>query len=36
MEQRKEQSARNLRTARVLATVALAFFLGILLRRYFS
>jgi hypothetical protein len=35
MEQRNEQTAKNLRTALVLATVALAFFLGFLLRRHF-
>jgi hypothetical protein len=35
MEQPKEQSAKNLRTALVLASVALAFLVGFLLRRYF-
>jgi hypothetical protein len=35
MEQRNQQPEKNLRTALVLATVALAFFLGFVLRRYF-
>ncbi|MGH8247605.1 MAG: cytochrome oxidase small assembly protein [Gammaproteobacteria bacterium] len=35
MEQRNDQTAKNLRTALALATIALAFFLGFLLRRYF-
>lgn len=36
MEQRNVQTAKNLRTALVLASIALAFFLGFLLRRYFG
>jgi hypothetical protein len=35
MEQRSDRSARNLRSALVLAGIALAFFLGFVLRRYF-
>jgi hypothetical protein len=34
MEPRNEHSAKNLRTALVLATIALVFFLGFLMRRY--